>query len=70
MNPTRSLTPEYWVFHDTKSSDIYVKTLAKNFEECLHLARQHQPKEYRRANAGEKRYDFTVIEIRQIARPF
>jgi hypothetical protein len=65
MKPDQRFTPKYWVFHNTKTDDVYLETAAKSFAACKFKVEQyHIGKLCDFYENDESQYQISLIEIK------
>jgi hypothetical protein len=65
MKSDQRFTPKYWVFHNTKTDDVYLETASKSRSSCIDKAEQlHLEKLVDFLKNEESPYQVVLIEIR------
>ena len=68
MKQDQAFTPKYWVFHNTKDTDVFLDTADKSLGGCGELAKKLHPKAFDKYECycDYSDYTFSLIEIKII----
>ena len=66
MKSNQQFTPKYWVFHNTRTDDVFIDTAAKNLIESKKLASELHPTAFEKYefHGDCSYYQFSLIEVK------